>query len=136
MKFIAMLCALPGLFALQYATAQDNRLSLSNNRPAAGQTITFTYNPEGSPLTGKDAIAAEIYYMGKGTAVEDIDMKREGTGWIGKIQIPADTKAFFFKFIKELKKIKTTRKDLYGRYIKTVNRYLAHTQPKLPFMAV
>lgn len=110
MRVITMLCALPGLFALQYANGQDNRLSLSNNKPVAGQSITITYNPQGSPLAGKELIQAEVYYMGKGTAADDVDLEHEGAVWTGKIQIPADTKAFFFKVHKGTEKDKNDEK--------------------------
>jgi len=99
MKKHAPLFVLPCLLAMQSVFAQaDTHLKLSDEHPAPGSTVNFTYNPMGSPLDGKKITVAEVHYIdGKDYPVDDINLKPAGGMLSGSINIPATAKAFFIK---------------------------------------
>src|ERR1700749_3375375 len=99
MKKLALLLLLPGLVAIKSASAQSTgHLKLSSQYPSAGEKITFTYDPAGTPLEGKALTEGLVYFFdNKDYAVADIDFKAEGKVFAGSFTIPADAKFFFIK---------------------------------------
>src|SRR5882757_8911594 len=75
-KHVALL-VMPCMLALQSAFAQaDAHLKLSKEHPAAGEKITFTYDAAGTPLAGKAAMQAAVYYQdGKDYPVDDVNLQ-------------------------------------------------------------
>jgi len=100
MKNLKTLFMLPAVLAFGSAFAQtDSHLKLSNDYPAAGEKIAFTYDPAGTALEGKKDIAGTVFYLdGKDNPAVDIDLKQEASLLKGEISIPANTKALFFRF--------------------------------------
>ncbi len=98
MKNLKFLLVLPGILAIQSAFAQtDSHLKLSNQYPKAGEKITLTYNPAGTPVDGKKNIEAVVYYLGKKNSAADIDLKQDGNLLKGEIAVPDSARAFFVK---------------------------------------
>jgi len=103
MKKLALLLLLPGLVAIKVASAQTTEhLKLSSQYPAAGERITFTYDPTGTPLEGKANPEGMIYFLdNKDNPAIDIDFKTEGKVLTGAFTVPANTKFFFFRLQKD-----------------------------------
>jgi len=99
MKKQVALLVMPGVMALQVAFAQsDAHLKLSNEHPAAGSKVSFTYDATGTPVDGKKITTAEVHYLdGKDYPVDDIALTPDGKLVKGTITIPATAKAFFIK---------------------------------------
>jgi len=99
MRKVALLLLLPGLVAIKSASAQSTpHLKLSDQYPAAGETIVLTYDPDGTPLAGKPKFDAMVYFLdNKVNPAADIDFKPDGKLFTGSVTIPADTKFFFIK---------------------------------------
>jgi len=103
MKKLALLLLLPFFVAIKTVSAQiTEHLKLSSQYPAAGETITFTYDPTGTPLEGKADPAGIIYFLdNKDNPAIDIDLKPEGKILTGSFIIPANTRFFFFRLQKD-----------------------------------
>jgi len=99
MKKLALLLLLPGLVAIKSASAQTSEhLKLSSQYPAAGEKITFTYDPAGTPLEGKANPEGMIYFMdNKDYPTIDLDLKPQGKMFTGSFTVPANAKFFLFK---------------------------------------
>jgi len=98
MKNLKFLLVLPGILAIQGAFAQtDSHLQLSDQYPKAGEKVTLTYNPAGTPVDGKKNIEAAVYYLGKKNSAADIDLKPDGSSLKGEITVPDSARAFFVK---------------------------------------
>ncbi|HWK03576.1 MAG TPA: redoxin domain-containing protein [Puia sp.] len=93
------LLLLPGILAIQSLFAQTNKhLTLSEQFPAPGEKITFTYDPSGTVVDGKKDITAAVYYLDeKNYPVDDIALEPNGPLLRGEIKIPENTKAFFIR---------------------------------------
>ncbi len=91
------------LLASKTAFSQsDSHLILSDPYPAVGKTISFTYNPNGTPLEGKKDITAFVFYLdNKDYPVADVDLKATGKILTGEINVPNAAKAFFVKVTAE-----------------------------------
>src|ERR1700743_184597 len=109
MKKLALLLLLPGLVAIKSVSAQSTEhLKLSSQYPAAGEKITFTYDPTGTPLEGKANPEGVIYFLttnspsdSKDNPAVDIDLKQEGKNFTGSFTVPANAKFFFFGLQKD-----------------------------------
>jgi len=99
MKTLKTLLMFAALLALNSAFAQtDSHLNLSDQYPAAGEKITFTYDPTGTAVDGKKDISAVVYYLdNKDFPAADIDLKPDGKLLNGEISVPTAAKAFFIK---------------------------------------
>lgn len=98
MKNLRPLLIAPCILAFQLSSAQTaSHLTLSDDKPTAGEKLTLTYNAEGSLLDGK-AIKAFVYYLDeKDFPVADVDLKADGKVFKGETTVPAAAKAFFVK---------------------------------------
>lgn len=98
MKNLRPLLLAPCILVAQLSSAQTaSHLTLSDEKPTAGEKITLTYNTEGSPLEGK-AIKASVYYLdGKEFPVADVDLKADGKLLKGETTVPEAAKAFFVR---------------------------------------
>jgi peroxiredoxin len=93
--FLAIPCAL--LLQSSFAQTADH-LKLSNSLPAAGDKVTVTYDPAGTPLDGKEKPQAVVYFLdNKKFPAADIDLKADGKLLKGDFTVPAAAKAFFVK---------------------------------------
>ncbi len=103
MKKLALLLLLPGLVAIKSVSAQTTEhLKLSSQYPAAGEKITFTYDPTGTPLADKADPEGVIYFMdNKDFPAIDIDFKHDGKLLTGSFTVPANTKFLFFSLKKD-----------------------------------
>src|ERR1700749_3174302 len=109
MKKLALLLLLPAFVAIKTASAQTTEhLKLSTQYPAAGEKITFTYDPTGTPLEGKANPEGVVYFMNtnlpsdsKDNPAIDIDFKSEGKLLTGSFTIPANAKFFYFSLHKD-----------------------------------
>jgi len=103
MKKIALLLLLPGLVAIKTASAQTaEHLKLSSKYPAAGEKITFTYDPAGTALEGKANPEGIVYFLdNKDNPAIDIDLKADGKMYTGSFTVPANAKFFFVKLAKD-----------------------------------
>jgi len=99
MKKLALLLLLPGLVAIKSASAQSTEhLKLSSQYPAAGEKITFTYDPTGTPLADKANPEGIIYFLdNKDNPAIDLDLKPEGKVFTGSFTVPDNAKFFFVK---------------------------------------
>lgn len=99
MKTLNLLITLPCALMLQSAIGQTaDHLKLSDETPSVGQKISFTYNPAGTPLEGKQDIKATIYFLdNKRNNAVDADLTKDGANLAGEFVVPADTKSLFFK---------------------------------------
>ena len=99
MKSIRFLAVLPAILAVQTVFSQTNsHLTPSDQFPAAGEKISFTYDPSGTVIGGKSDIAASVYFLdNKNYPVSDVDLKPNGKLLTGAFTVPADTKAFFIR---------------------------------------
>src|SRR5579863_6488642 len=100
MKNLKNLLVLPALLVVQNLFAQnDAHLRLSDQYPSAGEKITFSYDPAGTPLDGKTGIEAVAYFLdNKDYPVADVDLKQEGKLLKGEFAIPEIACAFIVKF--------------------------------------
>lgn len=98
MKALNLILTLPCALLMHSAFAQTNHLKLSDEKPSAGQKVSVVYDPEGTPLAGKDKPAAVVYFLdNKQFPAADIDLKADGKVLKGEFIIPAAAKAFFVK---------------------------------------
>ncbi|GAA4314019.1 hypothetical protein GCM10023149_10010 [Mucilaginibacter gynuensis] len=98
MKSYKLLSLIPLLVAAQSSFAQTtDHLKLSTATPAAGQKVSFTYDPAGTPVAGEKPEALVYFLDNKTYPVGDIDLKTEGNILKGEFTIPAVAKAFFIK---------------------------------------
>jgi len=103
MKKLALLLLLPVLAIMKSASAQTTEhLKLSSEYPAAGEKITFTYDPAGTPLEGKANPDGYIYFLdNKDNPAIDLDLKPQGKMLTGSFTVPANAKFFFFRLQKD-----------------------------------
>jgi thiol-disulfide isomerase/thioredoxin len=109
MKKLALLLLLPGLVAIKIASAQTTEhLKLSSQYPAAGEKITFTYDPTGTPLEGKADPHGLVCFLNASSPIGatdnpaiDVTLKPEGKLLTGSFTIPANAKFFFFGLHKD-----------------------------------
>src|ERR1700761_5420850 len=102
MKKLSLLLLLPGMVAVNGAFAQTEHLKLSTQYPAAGEKVTFTYDPTGTPLEGKANPDGYIYFLdNKDNPTIDLNLKPEGKLLTGSFTIPASAKFFFFRLQKD-----------------------------------
>ena len=93
-----LLFILTGLLVMQNAFSQTSHLTLSNQYPAAGETVTIAYNPSGTPLDGKNDIKAAAYYLdNKDYPVNEINLTPVDKSLKGSLTIPVTAKAFYIK---------------------------------------
>ena len=99
MRKIALLLLLPCLTVIGCTSLWSNdHLKLSTQYPAAGEKITFIYDPAGTPLAGKADLEGIVYFMNnKDNPTKDIDLKKDGKLFIGSFTVPATAKFFFVK---------------------------------------
>jgi len=98
MKALNLILTLPCALLMHRAFAQTNHLKLSDEKPSAGQKVSVVYDPEGTPLAGKDKPAAVVYFLdNKQFPAADIDLKADGKVLKGEFIVPAAAKAFFVK---------------------------------------
>jgi thiol-disulfide isomerase/thioredoxin len=99
MKTINLLLLLPGLVAMQMAGAQQtNHVTLSDQYPAAGETINLIYDPAGTVLADKDSVTGKVYFLdNKDYPVSDIALTHDGKLFKSSFSIPDSAKAFFIK---------------------------------------
>ncbi|MBS1531942.1 MAG: redoxin domain-containing protein [Bacteroidetes bacterium] len=112
------LLMLPVLVAAQSLLAQTNsHLQLSDQYPAAGEKITFSYDPAGTPLEGKTNIEAVVYFLdNKNYPADDIGLRQDGKLLKGEFTIPSVTQAFVIKFSSE----KITDKNADKGYVSMI----------------
>jgi peroxiredoxin len=103
MKNLKLLLSLPGILGMQAALAQSSlHLNLSDAYPKAGEKITVTYDPEGTPLANQKNLNAVVYFVdNKDNPVSDFTVKPAGKLLKGDFTIPASAKAFFVKISKD-----------------------------------
>src|SRR5579872_3865196 len=101
MKNLKLALALPGMLAVHLTLAQtNNHIKLSDQYPTAGEKITLTYDPAGTPLDGKAEISAVIYFLDdKSYPAMDVDMKAYGKQLKGDFAVPQNSKAFVIKML-------------------------------------
>jgi len=99
MKNLKLVAVLPALLAVQSVFSQTAaHLTLSDDRPAAGEKISFTYDPAGTIVGGKTDITASVYFLdNKKFPVADVDLKANGNILNGDFVVPKGTKAFFVR---------------------------------------
>lgn len=103
MKKMALLLLLPCLVVIGCSSQQSkDGLKLSSHYPTAGEKITFTYDPNGTPLAGKTGLEGIVYFLdNKDNPAADIDLKADGKLLTGAFTIPANTKFFVVKLSKD-----------------------------------
>jgi len=103
MKKLALPLLLAVLIAIKSASAQTaGHLKLSSQYPAAGEKISFIYDPTGTPLEGKGNPEAVIYFLdNKDNPAIDVDLKPEGKMFTGALTIPQNVKFFIFSLYKD-----------------------------------
>jgi peroxiredoxin len=98
MKTLKLLFAVCALFVINNAFAQSAHLTLSDAYPQAGEKLTLSYNTAGSPLEGKTAAAAIIYWLdGKTYPAVAVDFKANGKLLTADVQVPDSAQAFAVK---------------------------------------
>ncbi|HVV53926.1 MAG TPA: TlpA disulfide reductase family protein [Mucilaginibacter sp.] len=99
MKNLKNLLLFITLMVAQNLLAQSNsNLQLSDLHPAAGEKVSFTYDPSGTPLDGKTNIEAMVYFLDhKDYPAADIDLKQDGKLLKGEFAIPAAAQALLVK---------------------------------------
>jgi thiol-disulfide isomerase/thioredoxin len=89
------------LLVAQNIFAQGAHLTLSTEYPAAGEKITFTYDPAGTPLEGKKP-EVTVYFIEKANYPNAaVTLVQDGKLWKGEFTPAAETKAFFVKVANE-----------------------------------
>ena len=103
MKELKLMLAFSGILAMQNLFAQSSaHLNLSDAYPKAGEKITVTYDPVGTPLDGKTDLSAAVYFLdNKDYPVADLSLKPAGKSLKGDFTVPATAKAFFVKVSKD-----------------------------------
>lgn len=103
MKKTMFILAFSGILDMQNVFAQTSaHLKLSDVYPKAGEKITVTYDPAGTPLDGKTDLNAAVYFVdNKDNPVSDFSMKTSGNLLKGDFTVPASAKAFFVKISKD-----------------------------------
>lgn len=75
---------------------------VNNNKPKAGDIITFTYVPSGSIANTLKNVEGIVYTMGsKGISAEDILLKNEGGKYVGLVKTDTSINLVFFGFSAE-----------------------------------
>jgi len=86
------------LLVRQVMAQAGGHLQLSDAYPSAGETLTLTYDPAGTPLADKKDIRAAVFYLdNKDYPVADIDLKADGGLLTGDFTIVNNCKAFFIR---------------------------------------
>ena len=103
MKKLKLMLAFSGILAMQNLFAQSGaHLNLSDAYPKAGEKITVTYDPVGTPLDEKTDLNAAVYFLdNKDFPVADLDLKPSGKLLKGDFTVPTTAKAFFVKVSKD-----------------------------------
>ena len=103
MKKFKNLLLLPSLLLAQTLSAQTTaHLKLSDEHPAAGEKVSFTYDPRGTVLEGKADIKAIAYFLDNKTyPASDLNLKSDGKSLSGEFVIPEATQAFLLKLSNE-----------------------------------
>ena len=101
MKSMKTLLLLPALLAVQTLFAQsDSHLKLSDQYPAEGEKVSFTYDPAGTPLDGKTDIKSVVYFMdNKDYPAFDVELKADGKLLKGDVMVPVNSKAFIIQML-------------------------------------
>jgi peroxiredoxin len=99
MKTLNLLLALPGLLAMQSGySQQSSHLTLSDQYPAAGETVNVSYDPAGTPLDGRKNITGSVYFLdNKDFPVSDLTFSADGKLLKGSFTVPDSAKAFYIK---------------------------------------
>ncbi|QHS56942.1 redoxin domain-containing protein [Mucilaginibacter sp. 14171R-50] len=99
MKTLKLFLTLPCALLMHGAFAQTaGHLKLSDETPSVGQKVSFTYNPAGTPLDGKQDVNAVIYFLdNKKNNAAEVNLTKAGQELKGEFTVPADTKTLFFK---------------------------------------
>ena len=93
-----LLLILPAVLIIQSAFSQTNHVVLSDQYPAAGETVSINYDPAGTPLDGKKDISASAYYLdNKDYPVSEIILTPGDKSLKGNLTIPVTAKAFYIK---------------------------------------
>ena len=80
-------------------TETYQRLTGIPKPPVAGSTIEFVYHPQGGPLADAKEVAALVYmYNSYKWTLGDAVMTKDGDGWRGSFDIPADCAFMAFLF--------------------------------------
>jgi peroxiredoxin len=99
---LKLLFILPGFFVIQSAFSQTSHVTLSDQYPAAGETISINYCPAGTPLEKEENINASVYYLdNKDYPVSEIILTPGNKSLKGRLTIPATAKAFYIKLSSE-----------------------------------
>jgi thiol-disulfide isomerase/thioredoxin/lambda repressor-like predicted transcriptional regulator len=99
MKKLNLLLLLPGMLVIQNVFAQtDTHLKLSDQYPTAGEKISFSYDPSGTPVDGKKDLTAAVYFLdNKDYPVADVALNASGKTMTGSFTVLNAAKAFFIK---------------------------------------
>jgi thiol-disulfide isomerase/thioredoxin len=99
MMYLKSLVFVKLLFALSAACAQNStHLSISNPTPAAGEKVTFTYNPIGTVLEGRGKPEAVFISLeASDYPIRDVDLLTSGKMYKGTFTVPAYAKALVIK---------------------------------------
>lgn len=98
MKTFKLLFAVCALFFINRSFAQSSHLILSDAYPQPGEKLTLSYNTVGSPLNGKNAAVAIIYWLdGKTYPAVAVDFKPNGKLLTADVQVPDSAQAFVVK---------------------------------------
>ncbi len=92
------LWAIAGLAVVAHGSFAQTaeRLKLSTATPAAGKTITFSYDTTGAALGG--APEALVYFQdNKDFPAADVTLTPDGKAFKGEFTVPAEAKSFFVK---------------------------------------
>ena len=104
MKNLNYLLLIPAMLVFQNVLAQTNHLTLSEQFPFHGQHVTFTYDPAGTNLEGKENLTAKIYYLGSNGLPfinPSIVLNVAGKTRTGEFTVPGDARAFFITINKD-----------------------------------
>src|SRR5688572_33037911 len=76
---------------------------LDPEKPRQGSTLTFYYNPSGTPMFGIEDFSAYAYmlFSTPNSVVQEIPLVKTGNEYVGKVDIDDSTRAVFFKFSKD-----------------------------------
>ncbi|MES2266043.1 MAG: TlpA disulfide reductase family protein [Bacteroidota bacterium] len=98
MKTLNLILTLPCALLMHSAFAQTTHLKLSDETPSVGQKISFTYNPAGTPLDGKQDVMATVYFLdNKRNPATEAVLTKSGADLKGEFTVPTDTKTLFVK---------------------------------------
>ncbi|RYZ99510.1 MAG: redoxin domain-containing protein [Sphingobacteriaceae bacterium] len=101
MRITKILLTISLLICMHTAFAQSSgSLTLSNQYPEPGKTVTLKYDPGAGPLQGKNAVLAKVFYVdGKVNPAEELDMKPDGKLFTVDVKIPDSAKVFLVAFM-------------------------------------